>query len=197
MLQDRVLQIYMELETLAVPLQQDPQLGLNYLRERMIVCRSMQDRVSNILMEVNRDFGRIRQAVRSQKAVLNLTNEANLQRPVRDRLDEFENEEDNLRYLMEAVKAKSSNLRMTSSDIRLLYGIVEQQIRLGEIQPGRHRPTQQEQPIPVELSEVTTAIDLSPPLPVKPLEEDPPPPLVLLAESDEMEDIENFFRSRF
>jgi hypothetical protein len=150
----------------------------------------MQDQVSSLLTEVNRDFGRIRQAVRNQKAVLALTAEANAQRDAREVLSSFENEEDDLRYLLEAVKAKSSNLRMTSSDIRLLYGIVEQQIKLGEIQPGRSQfrsaPPQESEPArsPQEpsLSEIQESVDLPEPAQVQQPEPEPVEPSLVLVE---------------
>jgi hypothetical protein len=66
-------------------------------------------------------------------------------------LNDAQDQDDEIRYLVEVIKAKQSNLRMTSSDIRLLYSVVEQQLKLGEIQPGRQSNTSVETDKPAQI----------------------------------------------
>jgi len=102
-------------------------------------CRTKQDRVTDLLLRVNRERSGVRTAIRNLKAQIevigNDSEHASLPQLKTD-LRSYEDQEDEFRYLTEVITAKQSNLRMTSSDIRLLCSVVEHQIRLGEITPG-------------------------------------------------------------
>lgn len=76
--------------------------------------------------------------VRSLKTQLRLLPETSEgAQSVRVDLEFWQEQDDDARYLSEVIKAKQSNLTRTNSDIRLLWSVVEAQIKLGEIQPGR------------------------------------------------------------
>lgn len=135
---ERISQLYSELETLSVPLEKNPQRGLQYLREKIVECRTMQDRAADMLIQVRKLHPAVRTAVRNYKGMLHLMEQLDPRRAeVNTSLSEVQDQDDEIRYLVEVIKAKQSNLKMTSSDIRLLYSVVEQQLKLGEIQPGR------------------------------------------------------------
>lgn len=94
--------------------------------------------MNDLFVEVNREFSSTRQALRNQKALVALLSAGSNQAITAEAdLVNLVDAEDSLRYLIEAVKAKSSNLRMTSSDFRLLYSIMEQQLKIGEVYPSR------------------------------------------------------------
>jgi len=102
----------------------------------------------------------VRTAVRNLKAQIQLL-ESSTQRDqipaVIVELNDANDQDDEIRYLVEVIKAKQSNLRMTSSDIRLLYSVVEQQLKLGEIQPGRHNESRMSSSQQVQMPPVETA----------------------------------------
>lgn len=135
---ETIKQIYDELETLSVPLEKNPQRGLSYLKEKMLECRGKQDRVTDLLARVAQLHPAIRTRVRNLKAAVNAAEGSPEVAELHAELNDAKDQDDEIRMLMEVVKAKKSNLTMTSSDIRLLYSIVEQQLKLGEVTPTRH-----------------------------------------------------------
>lgn len=143
MTRERVLEIYRELENLVVPVEKDPTLGLTYLREKMVDCRHGQDRIGTLLLEVNRDFSRVRQALRARKTAFTLAKSAGQTQildDLRNQLNQVEDEFDDLRLLQQVIESRASNMKMTSSDIRLLVSVVETQMKLGEIRADRPSP---------------------------------------------------------
>lgn len=135
---ERISRLYEELETLSVPLEKNPQRGLQYLREKIVECRQKQDRVVDLLVQVRKLHPAVRTSVRNLKAMLHVLQPNDDRRPdVISQLSDVQDQDDEIRYLVEVIHAKRTNLSMTSSDIRLLYSVVEQQLKLGEIQPGR------------------------------------------------------------
>lgn len=172
MRQDRLTQIYQELLTMSVGLDQAPQLGLQYLSEKMYECRRKQDQVSDLLVEVNRDWSRVKHATRIQKTLvltLRATNRAGELEVANRDLDGLEGEEDELRILIEAVKAKSSNLRMTSSDIRLLSANTEQLMKMGPVTPSPSTQLKKRPEYPEPAPQIVTEL-----VPVDPIEENRP-----------------------
>lgn len=176
---EEIQKMYQELETLTVKLERSPQRGLSYLHEKMLECREKQDRVGDLLLKVNRVRAGIRRSIRGLKAAIEISavgENAQQLSEVRNELRTWEDQEDEVRYLSEVILSKQSNLRMTSSDIRLLCSVVEQQIKAGEIVPRRHEgnPMSKEQPTPptgnepgiAQINEVVPQTDLNSPDPV-------------------------------
>jgi hypothetical protein len=195
-LSGQIQQYYEILEDLKVPLDKSPQRGLAYLRERMIECREKQDRVTDLLAEVRKPYAAIRTQVRNLKASVELAKNTPEIAPLRTALYEWADLDDEVRYLTDVIKAKASNLKMTSSDIRLLYSVVEQQLKLGEVQPGRHTDNRSASVKPVEMPPPE-----SPQIPSKEetVEDTVPavaaPPVVVPAGEDVLS-IENFFADK-
>lgn len=133
----QVTQIYQELETLAVPLKQDPQLGLQYLRECLMECRRKQDRISELLVQVNRDVSDVRGNVRAFRASVDVARGAPELPALKADLAMWVAREDHLKYLLISVRLRRENLRATSADIRLMVSVIEQQLKLGEVQPPK------------------------------------------------------------
>lgn len=137
MIKEEVDRIYRELEAMVVPLDQTSERGPVYLKERLLVCRRMQDRVSGMLLKINQEFSRLKILCRALRASVALAG-AGVQAPaLREELRTAEDDYDEVRYLAEAVEVKRANLRQTGSDIRLLAGIMAEGMRLGEVQPPK------------------------------------------------------------
>lgn len=149
-------------------------------------CRRMQDRATDLLLLVNKNHAGARTAVRNLKAQItilegeedNLTvggsNNETVMEGLRNSKQEmliYEAQDDELRFLGEVVRSKQSNLKMTSSDIRLLCAVVNDQIRLGEIQPGNRRGSpvepkpepakQPEEPVKIETNPINETVPLT------------------------------------
>lgn len=140
--------IYAELETLSVHLEQNPQRGLQYLNDKILECRRAMDRCTDLLTQVRRLHPGIRTSVRNLKAQLRLVGtNAQLAAELNEQLSTSQDQDDEIRYLVEVIKARLSNLTRTNSDIRLLWSVVELQIKLGEIQPGRLTGIRNETPV--------------------------------------------------
>jgi hypothetical protein len=177
MTKDEIQNLYHQLETLSVRVERNSQRGLGYLADRMMECRQKQDQATDILLKVNRAHATARTSAKSIKSQISIIDSLPEQQraehgsltELKERLNVWESEEDELRFLGEVVRAKISNLKMTSSDIRLLCSVVEQQIRLGEIQPERGRGTMEKpktepvpQPQPTTESEATSVSETVP-----------------------------------
>jgi hypothetical protein len=89
-------------------------------------------------MQVRRQHAPIRTNAHNLKSALRLVPDRSDDAiRIREEKEFWEDQDNECRYLAEVIKAKLSNLTRTNSDIRLLWSVVEAQIKLGEIQPGR------------------------------------------------------------
>lgn len=128
-------QVYQELDLLSVALEMTPELGPTHLREKLLECRRKQDRISKVLVDVNREFSSARARVRALQALVDVARGNSDSPTLKAELRGARDVEDQLRYCERAVRLRRENLRATSSDIRLLVNVIEQQIKLGEVQP--------------------------------------------------------------
>lgn len=122
---------YGELEKMFVSLDPRPELGLGYIRERLTLCRAMQDRASELRLKVNRELTDVfqRHWVAVQELEIKSTPEHKLR--VRE-LDVVKNRH---AMLAKMVGAQMQVLSRTAMDIRLLADITKQQLQRGEINP--------------------------------------------------------------
>lgn len=141
-------EIYEELNQLSVPLIQSPELGLGYYRERLVECRQKQDRISEILVRINRELSVARGGARALRLSVEIAGRGKQAGALRTELEPFLDTEDTLKYLLAAARLRRENLRATSSDIRLMVNVIEQQLKLGEIQPPKTKHKEVDVPLP-------------------------------------------------
>lgn len=140
--ESRVKEIYAALEDMKVVLPQNPQLGFEFYRDLLAQVRGHQDAVSDFIIEANKDFARVKIQIRGIKKSIQLAGPAQAG-PYHEKYLSLEDEGENLKYLLDSVRMKKSNLAGASSDIRLTVSVMESQIKIGEIgkpKPGE-RPT--------------------------------------------------------
>lgn len=125
---------------MSVVLPQSPQLGFEFYRELLTSVRAHQDRVGDLIIEVNRDFARVKITQRGTRKQIEIAGPAQAG-PFRDTLLKIEDEADELRYLLDSLRMKKSNLSGASSDIRLTVSVMESQVKLGEVRKPGDRPT--------------------------------------------------------
>lgn len=131
-------------------------------------CRQKQDRINDLLLKVNQEHSGVRRALRFQKAAIEIAEKGRQSDELKTQLRDLEDQDDDLRYLGEIVKAKQSNLRMTSSDLRLLCSIVDQRIKLGEIRPSRHGGKAETSPAKPEVQKPPATRESQVPVEAKP-----------------------------
>lgn len=114
-----------------VPLDADATKGLQYVKERLMLVRAMQDRCNELRLKANRALSDVWQEHLIAKHEQTL-------KPSTDgkaRVADIEGERMNHALLVSMVKAQSQLLSRTAMDIRLLSDLTKEQIRIGEIDP--------------------------------------------------------------
>lgn len=134
----RVQEIFAGLGEMNVVLDQTPELGLEYFKQRMFDCRRHNDLLTEWLIELNRDMSSARRSLRAAEVSKELARDSSQMKILRDEVRELQGRVEDLRYLEVAIKVKQSNLKQIGSDIRLIVGIVQDGLRYGggEVQPG-------------------------------------------------------------
>lgn len=144
--------IYDQLDHLMIKLEQVAELGTEYLKTKLLECRQKQNTVTDLIVRCNRQYSAARMAVRAQEAACRVAGMSPRGAELRDELSKMLDERDSLKYLLEALSVRRANLGRTSSDIRLMAGIIEQESRPGNASAGQERPTKApEKPVPTEL----------------------------------------------
>ena len=147
---EEISQVYQTLETLEIKLEQTPELGTEYLTDRLLECRQKQNTVTDLIVKANRAYSASRQAVRAQEAICRMAGMSERAKEHRDDLAKMLDERDALKYLLEALAVRRANLGRTSSDIRLMAGIIDAERRPGNANAGPQRPTPAPQMPPPE-----------------------------------------------
>lgn len=133
-------QIYETLERLEIKLEQIPEMGTEYLKDKLLECRQKQNTVTDLIVKTNRAYSGSRMAVRAQEAAVRVAGMSARGAELREQLSTMLDERDSLKYLLEALSVRRANLGRTSSDIRLMAGIIEQESRPGNANAGPQRP---------------------------------------------------------
>lgn len=123
---------YRELEKMFVALDPSPEKGLGYIRERLTLCRAMQDRAAEIRLKVNQQLTDVLQRhwVAQQTLEVQPTPENRL------RVKQLDVDKQRHATLAKMVGAQLQVLGRTAMDIRLLTDITKEQMRRGEINPN-------------------------------------------------------------
>lgn len=167
--------VYDEIGSMRVDLDPDPNRGLQYVKERLTLCRAMQDRLGELLLQSSRALS----AVLSEELALKMekqlaTTDSDQERQQREiRLTRVLSDKDEHATLLKMLRLQHTLLGRTSQDIRLLADLTKEQIKLGEIDPKeaglvKDVPTEDLSPTPPVVSSTTSApsedVTLSPPL---------------------------------
>ncbi len=148
MTKEEISQIYDQLTELEIQLIQTPELGTEYLRDKLLECRQKQNTVTELIVRVNRAYSAARQAVRAQETACRVAGVSQRGVELRDELATMLDERDALKYLIEALNVRRANLGRTSSDIRLMNGIIETE--LNNANAGQQRKNKPAPPPPPE-----------------------------------------------
>ena len=124
-----------------------PELGPEYLKDRLLECREKQNLCTDLIVKVNRAYSSVRQALRAQNAALHHAEGSTQATRLRDEQQRMVDEQDSLKLLLDALNVRRGNLARTSSDIRLLAKIIETE-RPGAVggKPQAERPVPREEP---------------------------------------------------
>lgn len=127
--QKEISAIYQTLDGLEIRLEQTPELGTEYLRDRLLECREKQNTVTDLIVRVNRAYSAVRQQLRAQETALRHAGTTEQAQRMREDRDAMLDEQDALKLLLDALNVRRGNLARTSSDIRLLDKIIEDKFR--------------------------------------------------------------------
>ncbi len=158
---EEISQIYDQLTELEIRLEQKPELGTDYLKDKLLECRQKQNTVTDLIVRINRAYSAARQAVRAQEAAVRVAGVSQRGAELRDELGKMHDERDALKYLIEALNVRRANLGRTSSDIRLMNGIIETE--MGNANAGQRRPPVKP-PAPTPQPETTAPAAPAPPV---------------------------------
>lgn len=124
MTKDEIAALYDEMETLTVGLTLAPELGPDYLKEKISECRQKQNRALTLFLRLSREASTLRlrlQAAREAVKIAGASPQAQeFRRQMADLTDEFES----ARYAFGVLKVVRSNLIRTQTEIRTLSDII-------------------------------------------------------------------------
>lgn len=123
--------VYDEIGKMFVKVDADSTRGLQYCKERLTLCRAMQDRLNEVQLRVNRAVSDLWQEQLLRKVEHDLQPSAERKQYIA----ELELDKQQHQLLLKMITAKSQLLSRTSMDIRLLADLTKDQIKLGEIDP--------------------------------------------------------------
>jgi hypothetical protein len=124
-------QIYEEISLMRVGLDPNPNRGLQYVMERLTLCRAMQDRAAELLLRSRLALSEVLKETLVQKATHRLAETE----VTTTRLEQLAIEKEAHATLVDLIKLQVALLTRTATDIRLLGKLTQDQIKLGEIDP--------------------------------------------------------------
>lgn len=128
----QVTEIYEEIGNMRVDLDADPNKGLQYVKERLTLCRAMQDRLGELQLKAHRSLSQVWQ----EALTLRMEHELTPSGPLKQRLRVVEAEKQDHDLLVKMIRAQMQLLSRTSMDVRLLADLTKEQLKLGEINPN-------------------------------------------------------------
>lgn len=149
----QITDVYEEIGKMRVTLDADPNRGLQYVKERLTLCRAMQDRMAELTLKASRALSDVWQ----EALTVRMEHELAPSGPLKQRLRQLDGEKQDHDLLLKMIKMQGQLLARTSMDVRLLADLTKEQIKLGEINPHD-----------AGLVEPLTPADLSPVEPVQP-----------------------------
>lgn len=123
--------VYDELGRLFVEVKDEPERGLGYIRERLTLCRAMQDRAVELRLKVNRELSTTMDQLLRQQHLQDLAPTSQ----GKEQMSLLERQKQKLALLSKMIEAQATVLSRTAMDIRLLADLTKEQIKRGEIEP--------------------------------------------------------------
>jgi len=149
--------VYDEIGTLRVVLDPNPNLGLQYVKERLALCRAMQDRCGELQLYCNRALG----DVLSEGLVVKMEHRLSKTAASEQRVLSVMGEKVEHKMLADMVKMARTLLGRTAMDIRLLATLTTEQLKLGEIDPKEAGLVKEA--VVTDLSDLLDPPEVSPP----------------------------------
>lgn len=126
-------QTYEQLGKLHVTLENVPEKGLSYVKERLALCRAMQDQVQNLRLQTGQALSYVQTERIYVKHSIPLAQTDQEKEQLKIKLREREQDCVSHGMLHRLVNATASVLAQTSRDIKLLGDVMIKQIKLGEM----------------------------------------------------------------
>ncbi len=128
-------QAYSLLEKMYVPLEESKTLqGLNYIRERLTLCRAMLDQCQDLRVRTMLAYSKVQEQVIFNKSqLLQARGNAQLEKQLKLKAMELEQQKVSHRTLSSMVAAQSAVLLQTQRDIKSLTDVMKVQLKLAEI----------------------------------------------------------------
>lgn len=128
---EEITAVYDEIGKMHVELSPDTNKGLQYVKERLTLCRAMQDRLAELTLRVNRALS----DVMTEALALKMKNALAPDTPTQQRMQVVEGERQDHLLLTKMLRMQAQLLSRTSMDVRLLADLTKEQLKLGEIDP--------------------------------------------------------------
>ena len=126
-------QLYDQLGKLHVTLENVPEKGLSYIKERLALCRAMQDQAQNLRLTTGQALSYVQTQRIFVKHAIPLAQSDQEKEQLKIKLSEREQECVSHGMLHRLVNATASALSQTARDIKLLGDVMIKQIKLGEM----------------------------------------------------------------
>lgn len=116
--------IYDEMSTLTVHLTMAPELGPDYLKEKLTECRQKQNRTLELFLRLSRATSTLRLRLQSARQAVKVAGGSAQAEEFRRQIPGLSDEFDSCRFALEALKVVRSNLNRVQTEIRTLTDIV-------------------------------------------------------------------------
>jgi hypothetical protein len=175
--------VYDEIGKLQLTLDPNPNRGLQYVKERLALCRAMQDRCGELMLLCSRALG----DVLVEELVLKMEHRLSKTTASEQRVLSVMGEKEEHKVLVAMVKLTHTLLGRTASDIRLLADMTKEQLKLGEIDP-KEAGLVKEVAV-ADLSDLLPSAEVSPPTVEKQVISEPESAILAVDESGGAEEV--------
>ena len=125
--------IYELLDTMYVPVEEDRMVkGLDYIRDRVALCRAMQDQTHELVLKTGRALSWVLEQLIYNKSAAQVAETDQEREQAEIRVTEFEQWKASHAMVHTLVKRHGTLLNGTQRDIKLLADVMKQQIKLAE-----------------------------------------------------------------
>jgi hypothetical protein len=121
---------YDELEKMYVPIEARPDFGLPYARERLTICRAMQDRLQDLRLKTARAYSWVQEQLIFRKSQAQLAGSDQEKEQLKIQIAELEQLKLSHGTLSRMISAQSAVLTSTNRDIKTLTDVIIKQMRL-------------------------------------------------------------------